>query len=74
MLLANMFTSMYFIVIYAMNIISGRVAGYHLHISVLSLNIFYCQILYSNVVGSHVLTTLVTTLPLHQCTLLSYIQ
>ena len=30
----------------------------------LSLNIFYCQILYSNGVGSQVLTTLVTTLPL----------
>ena len=30
-----------------------------------SLNIFYCQILYSNGVGSQVLTTLVTTLPLH---------
>ena len=29
-----------------------------------SLNIFYCQILYSNGVGSQVLTTLVTTLPL----------
>ena len=31
-----------------------------------SLNIFYCQILHSNGVGSHVLTTLVTTLPLPQ--------
>ena len=30
----------------------------------ISLNIFYCQILYSNGVGSQVLTTLVTTLPL----------
>ena len=29
-----------------------------------SLNIIYCQILYSNGVGSQVLTTLVTTLPL----------
>ena len=29
-----------------------------------SLNIFYCKILYSNGVGSQVLTTLVTTLPL----------
>ena len=28
-----------------------------------SLNIFYCQILYSNGVGSQVLATLVTTLP-----------
>ena len=30
-----------------------------------SLNIFYCQNIYSNGVGSHVLTTLVSTLPLH---------
>ena len=29
----------------------------------INLNIFYCQILYSNGVGSQVLTTLVTTLP-----------
>ena len=30
-----------------------------------SLNIFYCQNIYSNGVGSQVLTTLVSTLPLH---------
>ena len=30
----------------------------------IGLYIFYCQILYSNGVGSQVLTTLVTTLPL----------
>ena len=33
--------------------------------SLASLNIFYCQIIYSNGVGSQVLTTLVSTLPLH---------
>ena len=32
--------------------------------SLVTLNIFYCQILYSNGVGSQVLATLVTTLPL----------
>ena len=32
---------------------------------VYSLNIFYCQNIYSNGVGSQVLTTLVSTLPLH---------
>ena len=31
----------------------------------ISLNIFYCQNIYSNGVGSQVLTTLVSTLPLH---------
>ena len=33
--------------------------------SEVSLNIFYCQNIYSNGVGSQVLTTLVSTLPLH---------
>ena len=35
-------------------------AGSH----IVSLNIFYCQILYSNGAGAHALTTLVTTLPM----------
>ena len=34
-------------------------------LTLISLNIFYCQNIYSNGVGSQVLTTLVSTLPLH---------
>ena len=47
------------------NLLHNAVTFSLLTVSEVSLNIFYCQNIYSIGVGSQVLTTLVSTLPLH---------